>query len=369
MKVLILSVNNGQGHNSCAAALGTAYERHGCLCVIWDALSFVSEDISRLVSNCHVKIYRYIPRSNDIGYRLSEKHPGAVFKKGSPVYGLLRNGAKKLAARIDEEGFDAVIACHVFAAVMLTQAKELCKKEFKSAHVSTDYTCSPGVAQSNMDFYFIPNEALRDEFAAAGVPEERIVSSGLPVGEKFFYPADRTRAREALRVRPGESHLMVMCGSMGGGPIYALSSELSGLAGENVRISIICGTNGNLKKKLDKKFGGDERFRIYGYVGNIAAFMDSADLFLTKPGGLSTSEAAVKGLPMVFVNSVAGCEDHNFNFFINAGGAVSAKKNRDIAALCISLLSNEERLKGMSGALRKCIPGNPAENIFEAMSL
>ena len=81
---------------------------------------------------------------------------------------------------------------------------------------------------------------------------------------------------------------------------------------------------------------------IRGFISNVSVLMDSADLFLTKPGGISTTEAMVKGLPMVLVNVVGGCETPNLNFFVSHGGAATAGTQEDIAALCKELLENDE---------------------------
>ena len=57
---------------------------------------------------------------------------------------------------------------------------------------------------------------------------------------------------------------------------------------------MVCGTNQELKHRLGKQYAGSGRIRVMGYAENVSGLMDSADLFLTKPGGISTSEAAVK---------------------------------------------------------------------------
>ena len=368
MNVLILSTNTGQGHNSCAQALEETFKKHGDRCEIKDVLAYVSPKVSDLVGKCHVKIYRHAAWSNKAGYEFSEKHP-VVFNKNSPVYAIFMKGARKLAAYIDEQGFDAVLTCHVFGGIILTQAKEICSTGFKTASVSTDYTCSPGIAQSSLDHYFIPHGSLKDEFISAGVDPESIHAAGLPVRGDFFRSADKNRAKKALGINADQRHLIVMCGSMGGGPVYELTEEIAKIPGENVQVSVICGTNGNLKKKIEKKFAENKNLHAYGYVGNMSAFMDSADLFLTKPGGISVTEAAVKGLPMVFVNSVSGCEDHNFKYFIGSGGALSAKKHKDIAALCMQLIHDDAKLSSMSAALKRSVPDAAAETIYRTLSV
>lgn len=61
MKVLILSANTGQGHNSCAAAIKEVFEEHGDECEICDALALISKGASEFASNWHTQIYRHFP--------------------------------------------------------------------------------------------------------------------------------------------------------------------------------------------------------------------------------------------------------------------------------------------------------------------
>ncbi|MFQ6976903.1 MAG: hypothetical protein ACLRSD_07905 [Oscillibacter sp.] len=61
MKVLILSCNTGEGHNSCAAALEEECRNQNIPCDTEDALRFISPEVSRFISNWHVRIYRHAP--------------------------------------------------------------------------------------------------------------------------------------------------------------------------------------------------------------------------------------------------------------------------------------------------------------------
>ena len=95
--------------------------------------------------------------------------------------------------------------------------------------------------------------------------------------------------------------------------------------------------------------------------------MDSADLYLTKPGGLSVTEAAAKNLPMVLINAVAGCEEHNMNFYLGCGGAVTADTTEKLAVRCISLMKNSDQLQAMASNLSSIAEKPAAEIIFTAI--
>lgn len=147
------------------------------------------------------------------------------------------------------------------------------------------------------------------------------------------------------------THLLMMCGSMGCGPMKQLTELLSHRLEPNCEISIVCGTNMGLHQKLEQKYRSHPNIHIHGFVQNMNTLMDSADLFLTKPGGLSTSEALAKALPMVLIDAVAGCEAYNLRHFTEIGGAVTASTVGKLTELCFELLKDPQRRSAMESAL------------------
>ena len=155
MKVLILSCNTGEGHNSCAAALEEECRNQNIPCDTEDALRFISPEVSRFISNWHVRIYRHAPGLFRVGYRAAEDHP-AQFHEGSALYRYLTQGAEKLCGFIAGSGYDTVICTHTFAALMVSEVVKTHLPNLKTCFIATDYTCSPSVKDSSLDRYFIP---------------------------------------------------------------------------------------------------------------------------------------------------------------------------------------------------------------------
>ncbi len=81
--------------------------------------------------------------------------------------------------------------------------------------------------------------------------------------------------------------------------------------------------------------------RVIGYTKFIPLYMDSADLFLTKPGGISVTEASAKALPMAFINAVAGCEQYNMDIFIRHGFAFTNTYVKELAESCVTALAEK----------------------------
>ena len=363
MRTLILSCNTGEGHNSCAKAIQAEYHAHGEVCDIVDALQFISKRASRFICDWHTRIYRHAPKLYKAGYRSVENRT-SVFREGTTVYRYLASGAERLYRFICAGAYDNVICVHVFPALTLTAMLRQHPMPLHTSFVATDYTCSPSVEDSDLACYFIPDAALTEEFASCGVPQERLVPSGLPVRPAFYQTEDKAAAKAALGIPADHQHILMMCGSIGCGPIKELTEELSIRLSPHQVLTVVCGANEELYAKLQKRFDGYRGIRILGLADNVPQLMYSADLFLSKPGGLSTTEAAACGLPMVLIDTVAGCEGQNLEFFLHRGFAVTADTPRLLADTAMALLADPERRAAMAAAMMRPDTETPAQRIY-----
>lgn len=363
MKVLILTCNTGEGHNSVAQAVRQVFSAAGTVCDITDALAFLSERASEAISGFHTSIYRYMPGAFRRSYQYMEQHPSVLDEDGL-IARILTTGAERMQEYIEAEGYDCLICPHAFSALMVTQMRRMYPEvDVTASFIATDYTCSPTVIDCDMDWFFVPSAAAREEFVATGIPTERLVlMPGIPVRQEFFRPVDRAAARQRMGLPRDGQMLLAMCGSMGCGHLDALAELVADRLSPGQLMTVVCGTNLRLRKKLERIFADRRDVRILGYTDDVSLLMDCADLYLTKPGGISTSEAAVKGLPMVLVDAVAGCEEYNLRHFCDRGGAVTADRQEDLARLCLTLLDDPAALHTMSAALRQ--RGNAARTVW-----
>lgn len=363
MRTLILSCNTGEGHNSCAKAIQETYAAHDETCDIVDALQFISKRASQFISDWHSRIYRHAPKLYKAGYHTAEERT-SVFREGTTVYRYLTSGSEKLYHFILDGGYDNIICTHVFPALALTAMLKHHPMPLVTSFVSTDYTCSPSVENSELDYYFIPDISLTEEFVQCGVPREKLIDSGMPVKQAFYLNTDKAAAKAELGLPVDHQHLLVMCGSIGCGPIKELTEDLLIRLTSEQELTIVCGANEELFAKLERHFAHDPRIHIHGMVDYVPLLIHSADLFLTKPGGLSTSEAAACGVPMLLMDTVAGCEGHNLNFFLRQGIAVTADTPKHLADLAAALLADPEQLQEMSRAARHRKGDTPSETIY-----
>lgn len=369
MRILILSCSIGGGHDACARAVSDEMTERGNECVTRDALRFVFRGLPAVFSRSHVWVYRHTPALFGKVYRFGETHP-ASFRQGTLFRRLFRRGTKKLGVYLREGGFDTVICTHVFPAMMVSDALRAFPdgvKKPQTCFIATDYTGSPGLAESDLDRYFIPDRALEHFFTVGEITPDRMYPSGIPVRRAFYRHTPTETAKERAGLPRDCRHMVMMCGSMGCGPMYGLTVRLSGELRENELLTVVCGTNKQLYRRLQAKCGNNPRVRILSYVKDVAALLDSADLYLTKPGGISVTEAAEKHLPMILIDTVAGCEDYNLQFFVGLGAAKQAGNERQTCELCLSTLRSDDTLREMSGAYRNRQAANGAKYICDAL--
>lgn len=356
MRILMLSSNTGEGHNSTAKAIMDVLRERGVECRMEDVLACLSPKFSKFICNWHSRIYKYAPKLSDVGYRALERNYTPEPEDTTALYELLSLGAGRLWEIIAAGNYDAVVCVHVFSALMMTEVRRSWGTTMPCFFVATDYSPAPFLDKCDMDGFFIPGEYLRNDFAAMGVSAERLIPSGIPVRQEFYTQGNQKQAREELGLPENGSVVLLMCGSMGCGPIRRVGKELSQRLPEDSVVVAICGNN----EKLYESMVGlqNPRLRVLAFTKNVSAYMDAADLVVTKPGGLSTTEAACKHLPMVLINAVGGCEAKNFERFLNRGYAVGSKDPDKVVEQTLTLLSDFQRLK----EIRENLTANFAQN-------
>ena len=337
MKVLILSCSTGQGHNSVSEAITEQFLKKGIHCETLDALNFISSGTSKFLSWGHNLMYRYFPKVFKFGYSIVEKNSTTSAKTSNNNW-LIALGAKNLSKYCEEFGFDHIICTHIFSALMLTEAKKEKRFKAKTYFVATDYDCSPGTLDSDLDCYFIPDDSLKPAFK-----DKTTCSVGIPIRKEFFNHNNKEEMKKVLKIKPENTHIVMMFGSMGCGPMEKLTRMLSNEVDENTDITVICGTNKSLSDRLMKEYEKFSNIHILGFTKNISQIMDSADIYVTKPGGISTTEAMAKGLPMVFLDVVSGYEYQNILFFKNIADIESSGNPEEVCKYCIDLLNDKDK--------------------------
>ena len=373
MRILILSCNTGEGHNATARAIALAAEARGDIAEIRDALSYWPAGTNRFVCSGHVFLYKKAPELFGAGYRFFElvselqqerREAGKGKHMGEAIGLLVKKPSEKLYEDICQGNYDAIVSVHVFASLMLTEIRRQWGESYPTYFVATDYTCSPGVHLSDFDACFIPAEGLTEEFSSLGIPQEKLIPYGIPVRSDFYERRSKAEAKAALGLPTDRRAVLMMSGSMGCGPIAETVEAILAALPDDTVLATVCGRNEALFEELSRLPQAASRLFPVGFTKEIATYMDAADLIVTKAGGLSSTEAAVKHLPIVFIDAIPGLEGHNRDYFVKAGYAMSGDSPAEIAARIAELLNDPVALTAMRERLAADFTHRSAEEML-----
>lgn len=365
-KILILTCNTGEGHNSAAQAVKTALLRRGADCVTADPVGFSSERAKKFVSSFYNNLIRKTPAAFGAMYKMGDLYSST--RLTSPVYLANASYADSLLSYIKESGVDAVVCTHLYGMEAMTAIAKKGETDIPCYGVLTDYTCIPFLAETRLSAYFVPHDEIKRELAEKGIPEERIFASGIPVDARFSEHPDSFSARESLGIEEGKRVFLLMTGGIGCENMVKLCGELVGACRDDGDIVfVLTGRNDGMKSRLDEKYGTDGILRTVPFTRHVETYMSAADVMISKPGGLSSTEAAVVNVPLVFVNAIPGCETCNARFFSGLGIAESAASEKEAVAAAMNLANDPVRSETMRRLQREHINPRAAEEIAAAV--
>ncbi len=363
MRVLILTCNTGGGHNAVAAALAESFRRLGVSSDTADGLSFISQKASRFVSKWHTRFYRRYPKLYKAGY-MSAENDAESNDRDNPVYRYMARGARRLDRAIQDGGYDAVVCVHVIPAMMMTELRRQHETGPVFCFVATDYTCSPTVGGCTPDICVIPHEELAEEFVSCGIARETLLAAGIPVRAVFRERGDRAAARSELTLPPEGRHIVLMSGSIGCGPMADIAAELEKRMERGDFASVLCGSNRQMLYALRRR--GFRRVEAVGFTNRVHRYMDSADVLVSKPGGISITEAGTRGTPLLLADMVGGCETRNQEFF-HAHDWAETCQPEDMADAALALLDRPERRQALVAQQHWDFDGLAADRVAQAV--
>jgi len=218
-----------------------------------------------------------------------------------------------------------VIATHPFAVGLIDHLKRKNNLEFSFISVVTDFKAHYAYISNNVDAYITGSEYTKQTLIERSVPGDKIYPYGIPVKKAFQVHS------EPKYIKPESTkkfHVLVMGGSMGSKDILKVVKRLV-VESEHYYLDVVCGRNELLYNALTNMYGSaveDGRMTIHGFTNRIPEMMDDADVIVSKPGGLTTTEALSKKLPMVVPFAIPGQEQENTDFLVEAGVAIRVDK-------------------------------------------
>ena len=350
MRILIATVTAGAGHLQAAAALEEAWRalRAGDVVEKVDLLDFVSRLQRRVYVQGYVKLVEHAPELWGMVFKKTD-NPKLLRKVARLRRGFAEQTNKKFVKYLKAFRPDAVICTHYLPVEIMAHLE---RKGFNplTVCVVTDFEAHALWMEPAVDLYCVAAEETKASLVARGAKAEHVVVTGIPIAAKFSSRPDARAVRKNYGLRDDLRVLLVLGGGFGMGPVAKILSALDKV-GRDFQTLVVAGRNEKLRRELA---GGDFRHptRVLGFVTNMHELMAVADLIVTKPGGLTSSEALAMGKPLFIFDPIPGQEAANSDFLLERGAAAKVNRTEDLPFRLEQLIGSQ-KLKEMARAARE----------------
>jgi processive 1,2-diacylglycerol beta-glucosyltransferase len=344
-RVLIFSASAGTGHVKAAEALAKTFGQDPRVetVVHKDALVYTNKLFRDFYSKLYVQLIRSAPQLLGWVYKQSDE----PWKTDQLRLRLDRLSAMPLVKFIRKFRPDITVCTHFMPVGIISH---LISQGLLDAHLSivvTDLDMHAMWLSRVFHRYFVAIEETKVHLEVLGLPPERITVSGIPVDPSFSLPVDRAEIRYQNHLDPTKTTLLISAGALGVTPAEFVVARLLQLR-HDVQGIVICGRNDELRYRLKEQLGAHSgRFKVIGYTDKMHEYMKISDLFIGKPGGLTTAEALACSLPMIVVDPIPGQEERNSDHLLEQGCALKSNELTTLAWKIDKLLDEPERLVTM----------------------
>ncbi|MGH9351647.1 MAG: MGDG synthase family glycosyltransferase [Terriglobia bacterium] len=350
-RILILTLSVGSGHVQASSVIRDAFaDGHDLLDVrTLDAIDLAEPWFPWI----YVKPYWWMLRyRRELWGALYEWRQQKRHRSTAPRW-IFRRGCDKVLRELKAFAPHLVIVTEIGAAEIAALAKREGWFSAPILAVLTDFQAEPPWVQPEIDYYSVATEQARTQLMGWGVSPHRILISGIPINPAFALPFNKEEVRGALGLKVRGPVVLLMAGGMGMAPLdrIAVYLERCGLPLQTIAVA---GHDQALYEKL-RRLRGKIALDLasFAWTNRVPELMAAADLIVTKPGGLTVSEALASGLPMILTHPIPGPEERNIRYLVQHRVALHAQNLEDIPTLAARLLGQPKRREEMSQRARE----------------
>lgn len=339
-RFLLLYITRHSGHHRATRAIAQTIQHHNpsahIVCV--DAFRYTTPFVHWAISRSYLSLIKHQP---DVWEYLYDNP--AIHRRVQHFRSLLhRYHAAKLSRLLDTVQPDVIACTQAYPCGIVADFKKRRGLRTPLVGILTDHAPHLYWFHDTVDVYVVPSEQVKQRFLTRGVDPSRVRVLGIPIDPTFLEPTDREAVARDVGLDPAKPVILLMGGGSGFGRLRDILLSLDTLP-YPCQYVVLAGSNRALLAWCHT-----QRFRHrvlgLGYREDVARLMDLATLLISKPGGLTTSEALAKGLPLVIVNPIPGQEAYNARFLLSQSAAVQAESPETVRQTVRDLLENPQRL-------------------------
>lgn len=337
--IVIFTMSTGGGHNEAARNLKNEYIKKDYTVNIVDALEVINPKMGDLVIDSYIGMASKIPGAYGALYKTSNtKNVSKIVLKS-----LQAVASKKILKIIKEEKPKLIISTHPFVVSFVAGLKEENIIDIPFISVVTDFEAHRVYISQYVDAYVVGSNFTKNKLIENGINPNIIYPYGIPIDPKFSKDTKIIKDKEYFNI-------LLMAGALGFNFMEEIVENLITIK-HKIKIRAICGNSKEIENNLNKRykyFIDKGVLEVYGYINNVDEFMDMSDCIVTKPGGLTTTEAICKRIPMVIPFSLPGQEEENTEFLTYNDMAILVHNKNDFKKVIDKLITHPRALKYMS---------------------
>ncbi len=367
MRILIATITAGGGHLQAASALHEAWTQAHPKDTIEkiDLLSLFSPLHRKIYSEGYVKLIAHAPEVWGMLFNKMD-NPKVVGRVTRWKTALGSNSSRKFIRLVKKFEPDAVLCTHYLPVELLGAArKKWPGTPPLTVSIVTDFEAHALWMEPHVDLYCVAAEETKARLVARGVSAGNVLATGIPISAKFSSVINTAEVRKRYGLRDDLPVLLVLSGGFGMGPVAEILSALDRLE-RPFQTIVVAGRNEELRRDIasqDRK----HPTHVIGFATNMHELMAISDLLLTKPGGLTSSEALAMGKPLFVLNPIPGQEAANSDFLLQRGAAVKVNRIDDIPFQLDQLLGSK-KLMTMARSAKELGRPNAAADICRAVA-
>lgn len=364
-KIFIIYTDAGVGHRRAAEALDKVTREFfpEAEISLFDVLKYTTPLFKKSYPAIYMFMVNRCPWLFGLGYYLTD------IRAVERIVRCFRRLTNSLHCKAFEEYMltekpNLVITTHWLPNEIITALKRRRKLGSFLATCITDYYPHAFWRNRGVDLYIAPSEDLIPRLNKLGIPREKAQTFGLPIDPVFGQRFNKAEIRKQLGLDTGLFTILITSGGFGVGPIEELVTEIEKI-NYPLQVQVVCGKNSDLRNELNSYTQkSHHRYQIYGFVKNMDELMEASDILISKSGGLTSTEAMAKDLPLIVLYPIPGQEFSNSEFLLKHGAGLRVRSAKQACSELEGLLAEPGRLDVLRKNIGKLARPNAAREIL-----
>jgi processive 1,2-diacylglycerol beta-glucosyltransferase len=354
-RVLVLSASVGAGHLRAAQAVELALRQLDPTAVVrnLDVLEMTNAVFRRVYGKAYLDLVNKAPHFLGYFYDLLDR-PRSRRRRSDRLRLLVEKlNLRRFLRFLQEKPWDVIVNTHFLPAEIIASLRQKDKLQTPQLTATTDFETHRLWVNQPCERYFTATEEGAAYLHHWGVPATDTQVTGIPIHPVFSQPKDRDACLHRQGLVGDRPIILQLAGGFGVGPIERLFQAVLAIE-MPLEVVAVSGRNEKLKKQLEQvKTPRRHHVKVLGFTEQIDELMAVADVVVSKPGGLTTSEVLARGAVMAIVNPIPGQESRNSDFLLENGAAIKINNTATLAQKLTQLLRDPPRLAQLKDNARR----------------